>query len=86
MRYLNHPILGSRIKECSRIVLNIAGFSAMQIFGSIDEIKLRSSMTLFDAVQQNENIFELVLKKYFNKQKDNRTLKILSGIGRAGRS
>ena len=75
--YLDHPILGSRIKECSRIVLNIDGFSAMQIFGSIDELKLRSSMTLFDAVQQNENIFELVLGKYFKGIKDKRTLDLL---------
>ena len=76
--YLNHPILGSRIRECSRIVFNIDCYSAKQIFGSIDELKFRSSMTLFNYVQNNENIFELVLAKYFNGLQDNRTLELLS--------
>ena len=75
--YLNHPILGSRIRECTRIVLSIDNLSAKQIFGSIDELKFRSSMTLFNYVQTNENIFELVLAKYFKGQQDNRTLEIL---------
>ena len=75
--YLNHPILGRRIKESSRIVLNINDHSAKQIFGSIDELKFRSSMTLFNYVQNNENIFELVLEKYFNGLQDNRTLELL---------
>ena len=76
--YLNHPILGSRIKECSRIVLNINDHSAKQIFGSIDELKFRSSMTLFNYVQNSEKIFELVLEKYFKGLQDNRTLELLS--------
>ena len=76
--YLDHPILGSRIRECTRIVLDINDYSAKQIFGSIDEIKFRSSMTLFNYVQNNENIFELALVKYFNGIQDNRTLELLS--------
>ena len=76
--YLNHPILGSRIRECTEIVLNIDGYSARQIFGNIDELKLRSSMTLFNYVQKNENIFELALAKYFKGLQDNRTLELLS--------
>ena len=76
--YLNHPILGSRIRECTRIVLNINSHSARQIFGSIDEIKFRSSMTLFNYVQKNENIFELALAKCFKGLQDNRTLELLS--------
>jgi uncharacterized protein (DUF1810 family) len=77
-KYLDHPILGSRIRDCSRIVLNINGYSARQIFGSIDELKFRSSMTLFNYVQNNEKIFELVLVKYFKGLQDKRTLELLS--------
>jgi len=78
VEYLNHSILGSRIRECSRIVLSTDGYSAKQIFGSIDELKFRSSMTLFNYVQKNEDIFELVLSKYFNGIQDNKTLELLS--------
>ncbi len=80
VEYLNHPILGSRIRECSRIVLTTDGYSAKQILGSIDELKFRSSMTLFNYVQKNEDIFELVLSKYFNGIQDNKTLELLSKI------
>ena len=76
--YLNHPILGSRLKECSSIVLNTDDHSAIQIFGSIDELKFRSSMTLFNIARHNENIFELVLEKYFKRLQDKKTLKLLS--------
>lgn len=75
--YLNHPVLGSRIRECARIVLDINGYSAKQIFGGIDEVKLKSSMTLFNYVQTSDNIFELVLEKYFKGLQDNRTLELL---------
>ena len=78
--YLKHPVLGSRIKECSRIIFTLDGHSAKQIFGSIDELKFRSSMTLFNYVQHNENIFELILDKYYKGLQDNRTLEILSKI------
>lgn len=76
--YLNHPVLGSRIKECSRIVFTIDGHSAKEIFGIIDELKFRSSMTLFNYIRHNENIFELILNKYFKGLQDNRTLELLS--------
>ena len=78
--YLNHPLLGKRIKECTDIVLNLNGYSAKQIFGSIDEMKLRSSMTMFNAVQQGENIFKLVLDKYFKGLEDQRSLELLINI------
>ena len=77
VEYLNHPILGSRIRECTRIVLNTDGHSAKQIFGSIDELKFRSSMTLFNYVQHNEDISELAVEKYFRGLQDNRTLELL---------
>lgn len=76
--YLNNPLLGKRIRECTEIVLNLDGYSAKQIFGSIDELKLKSSMTLFNYVQNNENIFKKVLAKYFNDLQSNRTLDLLN--------
>lgn len=78
VEYLNHPILGNRIRECTEIVLNLDGYSAKQIFGSIDQLKFRSSMTLFNAIQQSENIFELALRKYFKGLTDDRTLDLLN--------
>jgi len=48
--YLTHPVLGSRLRECTELVLSIEGRTATQIFGSPDDLKFRSSMTLFDAV------------------------------------
>ncbi len=76
--YLNHPVLGSRLRECTEIVLNLNGYSAKQIFGSIDQQKFKSSMTLFNALQQSEYIFELALRKYFKSLPDNRTLDLLN--------
>ena len=58
-------------------MLNLNGYSAKQIFGSIDEVKLKSSMTLFNYVQTSDNIFELILEKYFKGMQDNRTLELL---------
>src|SRR3954468_736923 len=55
--YLAHPILGSRLIECSRAICNVDGKSATDIFGSIDAMKLRSSMTLFNQIAENETVF-----------------------------
>ena len=75
--FLNHSLLGKRIKECTEIVLNLEGSSTKQIFGSIDELKFKSSMTLFNAAQQSDIIFELAIGKYFNGIQDNRTIELL---------
>jgi uncharacterized protein (DUF1810 family) len=63
--YLAHPVLGARIRECARLTLDIEGKSARDIFGSIDEIKFRSSMTLFAGAASREDIFHRCLDKYF---------------------
>src|ERR1700722_6804569 len=55
--YLAHPVLGARIRECARLTLDIEGKSARDIFGSIDEIKFRSSMTLFAGAASRQDIF-----------------------------
>src|ERR1035437_8972499 len=75
--YITHPILGKRLLECSNIVLNINGKSADDIFGYPDNLKLRSSMTLFNFVTPEHKVFAEVLKKYFSGKQDEQTLSIL---------
>lgn len=75
--YLAHPVLGTRLRHVCSLVMQIEGRSARQIFGSPDDLKLRSCMTLFAAVEAEGNIFQGVLQKYFNGQKDLATLERL---------
>jgi uncharacterized protein (DUF1810 family) len=63
--YLAHPVLGARIRECARLTLDVEGKTARDIFGSIDEMKFRSSMTLFARAAPDENIFQRCIDKYF---------------------
>src|SRR5215831_373826 len=63
--YLQHPLLGPRLKECTQLVLQIEGRSALQIFGEPDDIKFRSSMTLFAHVSSEDDLFKRALEKYF---------------------
>lgn len=74
--YLQHPVLGQRLREVTETVLNLPGNDAVKVFGEIDAIKLRSSMTLFDHVSPND-IFAGILEKYFSSQRDEKTLSIL---------
>ena len=72
--YLAHPVLGPRLRECARLVLAVEGRTAEEIFGSIDAMKLRSSMTLFQRAAPNEPEFALVLDRYFDGVEDEATL------------
>jgi uncharacterized protein (DUF1810 family) len=72
--YLGHPVLGPRLKESARIVAGTAGKSAEDIFGPVDALKLRSSMTLFAAAAPDEPVFAEVLEKYFTEGPDEGTL------------
>ena len=74
--YLAEPVLGQRLREVSTAILNLPTNDAHEVFGGIDSLKLRSSMTLFDLVSPND-VFARVLDKYFNVQRDNRTLTII---------
>jgi uncharacterized protein (DUF1810 family) len=76
--YIEHPILGPRLIKCSSAVLGIDGSSAAEIFGHPDDIKLKSSMTLFAQVAEGGSIFSKVLAKYFSGQLDTGTIKILN--------
>ena len=63
--YLAHPVLGPRLRECATLALNIEGRTSRDIFGSIDQMKFRSSMTLFARAAPDEEVFERCLDKYF---------------------
>lgn len=63
--YLQHPVLGPRLRECTRSVLEVEGRTAAQIFGSPDDMKFRSSMTLFAAVA-DDPLFRRAIEKYFD--------------------
>ena len=75
--YWQHPVLGSRLKECSELVMAVEGKSALQIFHSPDDLKFRSSMTLFAQVAPQEAIFDRALVKYFGGKGDVKTLDLL---------
>ena len=75
--YLRHPILGSRLIEISSALLQLKGDDADQVFGSPDNMKLKSSMTLFSLVPTGNDVFQKVLDKFSHGQRDQATLKIL---------
>jgi uncharacterized protein (DUF1810 family) len=74
LAYLAHPVLGPRLTECTKIVNALQASSAHQIFGSPDDMKFRSSMTLFHAVSPGTGVFKEALGKYFGGNVDPRTL------------
>jgi uncharacterized protein (DUF1810 family) len=71
--YLAHPVLGPRLRECAQVVAETQGRSAEQIFGSIDAIKLRSSMTLFHRAAPDEPAFAQILEHFFEGVPDDAT-------------
>jgi uncharacterized protein (DUF1810 family) len=75
--YLAHPILGSRLIECVDLVNNVEGKSLFEIFGSPDERKFHSSVTLFDLIEPRESVFEQALAKFFSGELDKQTIAIL---------
>ena len=75
--YLAHPVLGARLAECAEALLGIGQRSAHQVMGSPDDLKLRSSMTLFAQVAPPGSVFERVLARYFEGEPDPVTLRLL---------
>jgi uncharacterized protein (DUF1810 family) len=75
--YLQHPLLGQRLIECSNALMQHTGKSASEIFGFPDDLKLRSSMTLFARTSESESVFSKVLGQYFAGQLDQQTLALL---------
>ena len=76
--YLRHPVLGPRLRENTRLVNAIEDRSVHDIFGSPDDLKFRSSMTLFSLASDDRQIFLDALSKYFNAQFDQTTLDLLT--------
>lgn len=82
--YLSHPVLGPRLVECAEAALHVEGRSALEIFGSPDEMKLRSSATLFASAAPAGSVFDSLIDKYFQGRRDDKTLRLL-GITPEGR-
>ena len=80
--YLRHPVLGPRLRECAAIVAAIRNSGATDVFGSVDAMKLRSSMTLFELAAPDEPVFREVLERFFGGTRDELTEMILGGAGR----
>lgn len=76
--YFQHELLGPRLVEISTVLLAHANKTALQIFGSPDDLKLRSCMTLFSAIASTDPVFEAVLARYFGGLPDPKTLDLLS--------
>ncbi len=76
--YLQHPVLGPRLRECTQLVLNVNGRSAEEIFGYPDDLKFRSCLTLFMTATTDNKIFKDALLKYFNGKPDQLTLDLLA--------
>lgn len=76
--YWMHSVLGPRLKECTELVLAVPGKTAREIFGTPDDLKFRSSMTLFGAVAPEEEAFQKALKKYYGGAGDSKTIALLS--------
>lgn len=77
--YLDHPVLGQRLREITGVFLNLAGKTAKEVFGGTDAMKVRSCMTLFDKVA-DDGLFRQVIDRYFDGKADRKTLKLL-GLG-----
>jgi uncharacterized protein (DUF1810 family) len=76
--YLHHPVLGARLVECAEALLQIDGRSAFDIFSTPDDLKLKSCATLFASVAPKDSVFDQVLEKYFDGERDKKTLQLIA--------
>lgn len=75
--YYAHPVLGQRLREISGALLELRGSDPVAVFGGIDSMKLKSSMTLFAVAAPDDPLFQQVLDKYYGGEQDTLTLRIL---------
>jgi len=75
--YLNHTVLGARLRECTQLVLNVRDRDINEILGSPDDLKFRSSMTLFQACASDGAIFQAALDRYFDGEPDSKTVELI---------
>ena len=76
-QYLNHPVLGKRLLECTEAVVALKGGSVSEIFGYPDDLKFRSSMTLFENIAGSGSVFSFALDRYCHGERDATTLRLL---------
>jgi uncharacterized protein (DUF1810 family) len=76
-QYYTHPVLGRRLLECAEVLLGVEERSISEIFGYPDDLKLKSSMTLFASVADTNSVFVRVLDRYFHGERDAMTLRLL---------
>ena len=76
-QYLNHPVLGKRLLECTEALISINGGSLSEIFGYPDDMKFKSSMTLFEKIAGSGSVFSSALDKYCHGERDAMTLRLL---------
>jgi len=79
-QYLNHSVLGKRLLECVKVILTIEGHSISEIFGHPDDMKLKSSMTLFNCIPNSPSVLFRILEKHFNYERDTTTLQLFEKI------
>ncbi|MHB8209661.1 DUF1810 domain-containing protein [Mucilaginibacter sp.] len=75
--FLNYPVLGNRLVAICQALLDLQESNANEIFGSPDDVKLKSSMTLFAVLSKTDPVFQSVLDKFFNGEKDKATLQLI---------
>jgi len=80
--YLGHPVLGPRLREVAQAALEVEGRTAHEIFGSPDDLKLRSCATLFAAVVPGDSVFQRLLDRYFAGEPDPRTVRLITDDNR----
>jgi uncharacterized protein (DUF1810 family) len=78
--YLQHPILGPRLRSCAAAMLGVDGRTAHDILGSPDDLKLQSSMTLFSAMTGDTEIFAQVLDKFHSGQRDQKSIALMAKL------
>lgn len=76
-KYLEHPVLGKRLIDCTKAMIALEGKSAAEILGTPDDLKFCSCMTLFETVAGPESVFAIALDKYFAGRRDRLTLTLL---------
>ncbi len=79
-QYLGHPVLGKRLLECTEAVVALKGGSVSEIFGYPDDLKFKSSMTLFEEAAGQGSVFSLALDKYCHGERDGVTLRLLEKL------
>ena len=75
-RYAGHPVLGERLRQCTRLAVQVARREISEIFGYPDDLKFHSSMTLFARAVPDEELFDSALAKYFGGRRDTKTVEL----------